>query len=117
MPPSSGVAPRMARVPSCRSLQRHDSLRTCGLRWDELLALRRMEVDLNGSTINVHRSLAQLAGGRLVVGPPKSAAGCWLTAIGRRTGSSDGPQDLLCTCSATWRPTSSAQARIWSQFR
>ena len=45
------------------------------LRWGELIALRRVDVDLDGLVINVHRSFAQLAGGRIVVVPPKSAAG------------------------------------------
>ena len=46
-----------------------------GLRWGELLALRRMDVDLAAGTIRVHRSIAQLRGGQLVPGPPKSRAG------------------------------------------
>lgn len=46
-----------------------------GLRWGELLALRRIDVDLDAGTVRVHRSIAQLTGGRLVSGPPKSRAG------------------------------------------
>jgi integrase len=46
-----------------------------GLRWGELLALRRMDVNLDAGTIGVTRSVAELSRGRLVVGPPKSAAG------------------------------------------
>ncbi|MEV6269585.1 tyrosine-type recombinase/integrase [Kribbella sp. NPDC051936] len=46
-----------------------------GLRWGELIALRRIDVDLDDATISVHRSIAELSGGRLVVKPPKSAAG------------------------------------------
>ena len=45
-----------------------------GLRWGELLALRRVDVDLASGTVRVHRSIAQLAGGHLVPGPPKSPA-------------------------------------------
>lgn len=45
-----------------------------GLRWGELLGLRRMDVDLAERTIKVQRSIGQLTGGRLVVGPPKSPA-------------------------------------------
>jgi integrase len=45
-----------------------------GLRWGELLGLRRMDVDLAARTIKVQRSMGQTTGGRLVVGPPKSAA-------------------------------------------
>jgi integrase len=46
-----------------------------GLRWGELIALSRMDVDLDDATISVHRSIAELTGGRLVVKPPKSSAG------------------------------------------
>jgi integrase len=46
-----------------------------GLRWGELIALRRMDLDLANGSVSVHRSIAELSGGRLVVGPPKSAAG------------------------------------------
>jgi integrase len=46
-----------------------------GLRWGELIALRRVDLDLVDRTVSVHRSIAELSGGRLVVGPPKSAAG------------------------------------------
>jgi integrase len=46
-----------------------------GLRWGEVLALRRIDVDLDVGTVRVHRSIAQLGGGRLVSGPPKSRAG------------------------------------------
>jgi hypothetical protein len=42
-----------------------------GLRWGELIARRRMDIDLDGATVNVHRSIAQLQGGRLAVVPPK----------------------------------------------
>ena len=45
-----------------------------GLRWGELIALRRMDLDLANGPVSVHRSIAELSGGRLVVGPPKSAA-------------------------------------------
>jgi integrase len=41
-----------------------------GLRRGELLDLRRMDVDLAARTIEVRRSIAQLTGGRQVVGPP-----------------------------------------------
>jgi len=46
-----------------------------GLRWGELIALRRMDLDLVDGTLSVRRSIAELSGGGLVVGPPKSAAG------------------------------------------
>ena len=40
----------------------------------ELLALRRMDVDLVDATIRIHRNMGQLTGGRLVVGSLKSSA-------------------------------------------
>jgi integrase len=46
-----------------------------GLRWGELIALRRMDIDLDDATIGVQRSIAELTGGRLVVKPPESVAG------------------------------------------
>ncbi|MET9310850.1 site-specific integrase [Kribbella sp. NPDC003505] len=46
-----------------------------GLRWGELIALRRIDVDLDDAKISVHRSIAELSGGRLVVKPPMSTAG------------------------------------------
>ncbi len=45
------------------------------LRWGELAALRRCDVDAEQGTIRVERSLTELAGGGRMFGPPKSAAG------------------------------------------
>lgn len=45
-----------------------------GLRWGELSALRRVDVDLEGGTVRVHRKLISVRG-RLQFGPPKSEAG------------------------------------------
>ena len=44
------------------------------LRWGELLGLQRIDVDLDARTIRVRRAYQEVAG-KLVVGPPKSAAG------------------------------------------
>jgi integrase len=44
------------------------------LRWGELAALRRCDIDSAHGTVRVERSLTELSGGYLV-GPPKSAAG------------------------------------------
>ncbi|MBB5957706.1 integrase [Saccharothrix tamanrassetensis] len=52
-----------------------------GLRWGELIALRRCDVDLDGPTVRVPRRLAQLSSGKLVEGPPKSAAGFRTVAL------------------------------------
>ncbi len=46
-----------------------------GLRWGELIALRRCDVDLAGRVLSVRRRLAQLSRGGMQSGPPKSAAG------------------------------------------
>ncbi|MEV0943276.1 tyrosine-type recombinase/integrase [Micromonospora wenchangensis] len=45
-----------------------------GLRWGELAALRRSDVDLTAGTVRVPRKLAALRNG-MEFGPPKSAAG------------------------------------------
>jgi integrase len=44
------------------------------LRWGELLRLQRIDVDRDARTIRVRRAYQEVAG-KLVVGPPKSAAG------------------------------------------
>jgi integrase len=46
-----------------------------GLRWGELAALRRCDVDLETGTVRVFRQLAEQRGGGFVIGPPKSDAG------------------------------------------
>jgi integrase len=45
------------------------------LRWGELAALRRRDVDVQLGTVRVERSLSELPGGGYLFGPPKSAAG------------------------------------------
>jgi integrase len=45
------------------------------LRWGELAALRRCDVDVEHGTVRVERSLTELAGGGYLFGLPKSAAG------------------------------------------
>lgn len=47
----------------------------CSLRWGELAALRRADIDLRAHTVKVERTLDQLSGGGHSFGPPKSAAG------------------------------------------
>ncbi|WP_430782961.1 tyrosine-type recombinase/integrase [Actinoplanes sp. G11-F43] len=51
-----------------------------GLRWGELVALRRCDADLEAGTVRVPRKLAALKGG-LEFGPPKSAAGLRVVAL------------------------------------
>lgn len=45
------------------------------LRWGELAALRRRDIDLGARTIRVERQLTESPGSGLTFGPPKSAAG------------------------------------------
>lgn len=46
-----------------------------GLRWGELIGLRRCDVDLGTRVVRVHRSVGQTQAGEMVVGPTKSEAG------------------------------------------
>ena len=45
------------------------------LRWGELAALRRRDIDQDAGVVKVERSLTELPGGGYQFGPPKSAAG------------------------------------------
>lgn len=45
------------------------------LRWGELCALRRCDIDLEARSIRVERSLTELQNGELTFGPPKTNAG------------------------------------------
>ncbi|MDQ3762164.1 MAG: hypothetical protein M3460_10880 [Actinomycetota bacterium] len=49
--------------------------RVTGLRWGELIALRRCDVDLTQRVLYVRRRQAQLGRGGMQAGPPKSVAG------------------------------------------
>ncbi len=51
------------------------------LRWGEVSALRRMDVDLKARTVSVRRQHVELDTGELLVGPPKSRAGVRTVAI------------------------------------
>jgi integrase len=52
-----------------------------GLRWGELIALRRRDIDLDKPAVRVPRKLAQLNSGAIVEGPTKSAAGVRTVAL------------------------------------
>ncbi len=52
-----------------------------GLRWGELIALRRRDVDLDKPAVRVPRKFAQLGSGAMVAGPTKSAAGLRTVAL------------------------------------
>jgi integrase len=47
----------------------------CGLRWGELAALRRCDIETTAGTVRVTRQLTELPGQPLQFGPPKSEAG------------------------------------------
>ncbi len=53
----------------------------CSLRWGELAALTRADVDVCSGFVHVRRSVTELSDGRRLVGPPKSAAGRRVVAI------------------------------------
>lgn len=52
-----------------------------GLRWGELIALRRCDVDLDATVVRVPRALAQLTSGEMYAGSTKSAAGVRTVAL------------------------------------
>lgn len=52
----------------------------CGMRWGELVELRRSDLDLKAGKIKIRRA-ATVVDGRVVVGPPKSDAGVRDVAI------------------------------------
>lgn len=52
-----------------------------GLRWGELIALRRSNLDLSTMDLRVPRRTAELSNGTMEDGPPKSAAGCRTVAV------------------------------------
>lgn len=54
-----------------------------GLRWGELIALRRCDIDLSARVLHVRRRLAQLSRGGMQEGPPKSEAGVRNVALPR----------------------------------
>jgi integrase len=51
------------------------------LRWGELGALRRCDLDLDARTVRVVRQLAEVRGGGFAFGPPKSRAGTRVVPI------------------------------------
>lgn len=52
-----------------------------GLRWGELVAVRRCDLDRDAGTVRISRKFAELRDGRRVAGPPKSAAGLRVVAL------------------------------------
>lgn len=51
-----------------------------GLRWGELIGLRRGDIDLEARVVHVERQLVEVEG-RLIEGPPKTAAGVRTVAV------------------------------------
>ncbi|GAA1854334.1 site-specific integrase [Actinomadura bangladeshensis] len=51
------------------------------LRWGEVVALRRMDLDLNAGTVTVRQAQVELDTGELIIGPPKSRAGLRTVAL------------------------------------
>ncbi|BBG03977.1 MULTISPECIES: tyrosine-type recombinase/integrase [Pseudonocardia] len=52
-----------------------------GLRWGELVALRRCDIDLDGGAVHVYRRLAEHKNGEIEAGPTKSVAGARTVAL------------------------------------
>jgi integrase len=52
-----------------------------GLRWGELIALRRCDLDVRAQTVSVPRRIAELQSGQMVAGPTKSPAGVRVVAL------------------------------------
>jgi integrase len=52
-----------------------------GLRWGELVALRRCDIDLGDAAIHVYRRLAEHKNGTIEAGPTKSVAGARTVAL------------------------------------
>jgi integrase len=53
----------------------------CGLRFGELIALRRSDVDLLCGAVRVERTVVELTSGKRILGPPKTRAGLRTVAI------------------------------------
>jgi integrase len=53
----------------------------CSLRWGELAALTRQDLDVRDGWVQVRHAMVELADGSLAVGPPKTAAGRRVVAI------------------------------------
>lgn len=51
------------------------------LRWGEVTALQRCDIDLAARTVRVRHQLVELTSGKLILGPPKSRAGKRIVSI------------------------------------
>ena len=75
-----------------------------GLRWDELVGLRRCDIDLDGAAVHVYRRLAGHTSGEIEAGPTKSVAGARTVAVPdvlvaelRQHVAENGPEGLVFT--------------------
>ncbi len=53
----------------------------CSMRWGELAALTRQNLDVDGGWVHIRHGLVELGDGSLVIGPPKTVAGRRIVAI------------------------------------
>jgi integrase len=53
------------------------------LRWGEVTALRRRDIDLDAGTVWVHTAYAERSTGEIILGPPQSRAGRRIVGIPR----------------------------------
>ncbi len=53
----------------------------CSMRWGELAALTRHDLDAEHGWVHIRRGLVEMGGGALIVGPPKTKAGRRTVAI------------------------------------
>ena len=94
------------------------------LRWSELAALRRKEIDLSAGTVRVERQLTEMPGGGYRYGPPKSDASqrtvsipdLIVPSLRQHLGSYTGPaDDALVFTSPTGAPLrhSNFRRRAW----
>ncbi len=96
----------------------------CGLRWGELAALRRRDIDTDAGTVRVGRQLTEVNGQLLTFGPPKTDAGkrivivppMILNAVSDHLASHVAPEpDALVFASPAGTPLrhSNFRSRVW----
>jgi integrase len=96
----------------------------CSLRWEELVALRRCDIDIDTATARITRQLTEVNGRAPLFAPPKTAAGRRvviipapiLSAVEDHLGAyaQPGPDGLLFTCPAGQLLRHSAfRSRVW----
>ena len=71
------------------------------LRWGEVTALRRCDLDLDSGSVRVRAAFIERSTGEMLLGPPKSAPG---------VASSASPMPSSQRCVSTWPPTPEASS-------